>query len=140
MVCVLAARTGRAEEPDGRAVKSKEAQARAGRKREERESLPASFRRMERREWWLWGSAFAVTLLVTLALSTFVLPTKQLEEDLFSFFLLRQAVRGLVGLVLLFDVYTIYQQLQIHRMRRELSRERGVVPADQRERRGHDRH
>jgi len=75
---------------------------------------------MERREWWLWGTAFAVTLLVTLALSTFVLPTKQLEEDLFSFFLLRQAVRGLVGLVLLFDVYTVYQQLQIHRMRREL--------------------
>jgi two-component system, cell cycle sensor histidine kinase and response regulator CckA len=75
---------------------------------------------MERREWWLWGSAFAVTLLVTLALSSFVLPTKQLEEDLFSFYLLRQAVRGLVGLVLLFDVYTIYQQLQIHRMRREL--------------------
>jgi PAS domain-containing protein len=29
-------------------------------------------------------------------------------------------VRGLVGLVLLFDVYTVYQQLQIHRMRREL--------------------
>jgi two-component system cell cycle sensor histidine kinase/response regulator CckA len=29
-------------------------------------------------------------------------------------------VRGLVGLVLLFDVYTIYQQLQIHRIRREL--------------------
>ena len=75
---------------------------------------------MERREWWLWGTAFAVTLLVTLALSTFMLPTKQLEEDLFSFFLLRQAVRELVGLVLLFDVYTVYQQLQIHRMRREL--------------------
>ena len=117
---VPAARAWRAEEPDGRVVKSKEAQARAGRKREERESLPTSFRRMERREWWLWGTAFAVTLLVTLALSTFVLPTKQLEEDLFSFFLLRQAVRGLVGLVLLFDVYTVYQQLQIHRMRREL--------------------
>jgi PAS domain S-box-containing protein len=75
---------------------------------------------MERREWWLWGAAFAITLLVTLALSSFVLPTKQFEEDLFSFFLLRQAVRGLVGLVLLFDVYTVYQQLQIHRMRREL--------------------
>jgi two-component system cell cycle sensor histidine kinase/response regulator CckA len=75
---------------------------------------------MERREWWLWGMAFTVTLLVTLGLSSFVLPAKHLQEDLFSFFLLRQAVRGLVGLVLLFDVYTIYQQLQIHRIRREL--------------------
>jgi len=105
---------------DGRRVKSTKAEARKERKKQRNDSLPASFQRMERREWWLWGAAFAVTLLVTLALSTFVLPTKQLEEDLFSFYLLRQAVRGLVGLVLLFDVYTIYQQLQIHRMRREL--------------------
>ena len=82
--------------------------------------LPASFYRIERREWWLWGAAFTVTLLVTLGLSSFVLPTRHLAEDFFSFFLLRQAVRGLVGLVLLFDIYTIYQQLQIHRIRREL--------------------
>jgi PAS domain S-box-containing protein len=86
----------------------------------EGDSLPANFRRMERREWWLWGMAFTVTLLVTLGLSSFVLPARHLAEDLFSFFILRQAVRGLVGLVLLFDVYTIYQQLQIHRIRREL--------------------
>jgi two-component system cell cycle sensor histidine kinase/response regulator CckA len=86
----------------------------------EGDSLPANFRRMERREWWLWGMAFTVTLLVTLGLSSFVLPARHLAEDLFSFFILRQAVRGLVGLVLLFDVYTIYQQLHIHRIRREL--------------------
>jgi PAS domain S-box-containing protein len=84
------------------------------------EALLANFRRIERREWWLWGIAFVVTLLVTLGLSSFVLPERHLEEDVFSFYLLRQAVRGLVGLVLLFDVYTIYQQLQIHRIRREL--------------------
>ena len=82
--------------------------------------LPVNFRRIERREWWLWGAAFIVTLLVTLGLSSFVMPSRHLQEDLFSFFLLRQAVHGLVGLVLLFDVYTIYQQLQIHRIRREL--------------------
>ncbi|HVS87364.1 MAG TPA: PAS domain S-box protein [Candidatus Acidoferrum sp.] len=29
-------------------------------------------------------------------------------------------MRGLLGLVLLFDIYTLYQQLQIHRMRRRL--------------------
>jgi PAS domain S-box-containing protein len=33
---------------------------------------------------------------------------------------LNLAVRGLVGLVLLFDIYTIYQQLQIFRIRHEL--------------------
>lgn len=91
-----------------------------GRKGSGSEALLANFRRIERREWWLWGIAFVVTLLVTLGLSSFVLPERHLQEDIFSFYLLRQAVRGLVGLVLLFDVYTIYQQLQIHRIRREL--------------------
>ncbi len=33
---------------------------------------------------------------------------------------MRQAVWGLLGMVLLFDLYTIYQQLQIHRIRRQL--------------------
>ena len=100
----------------------KSTKAKKGREEKEPEfnTTPPNFRRMERREWWLWGAAFAVTLLVTLGLSSFVLPARHLQEDLFSFFLLRQAVRGLVGLVLLFDVYTIYQQLQIHRIRREL--------------------
>jgi two-component system cell cycle sensor histidine kinase/response regulator CckA len=101
-------------------VKPTKAHKRDAGKGQGSEALPAYFLRIERREWWLWGMAFIVTLLVTLGLSSFVLPTRHLQEDLFSFFLLRQAVRGLVGLVLLFDVYTVYQQLQIHRMRREL--------------------
>jgi len=42
------------------------------------------------------------------------------SDPTFSF-TLRQSVRGLVGLVFLFDLYTIYQQLQIHRIRRQLS-------------------
>jgi hypothetical protein len=87
-------------------------------KRQRRKDLEGDS--LERREWWLWSMAFAVTLLVTLGLSSFVLPARHFAEDLFSFFILRQAVRGLVGLVLLFEVCTIYQQLQIHRIRREL--------------------
>lgn len=42
------------------------------------------------------------------------------SDPTFSF-TLRQSVRGLVGLVFLFDLYTIYQQLLIHRIRRQLS-------------------
>jgi two-component system cell cycle sensor histidine kinase/response regulator CckA len=41
-------------------------------------------------------------------------------DDNFMRFSLPQAVRGLLGLVLIFDVYTVYQQLQIHRIRRRL--------------------
>jgi two-component system cell cycle sensor histidine kinase/response regulator CckA len=44
----------------------------------------------------------------------------ELSDPTFSF-TLRQSVRALVGLVFLFDLYTIYQQLLIHRIRRQLS-------------------
>jgi PAS domain S-box-containing protein len=101
-------------------VKPTKPDKRQGGKGSGSEALLANSRRIERREWWLWGIAFTITLLVTLGLSSFVLPERHPEEDIFSFYLLRQAVRGLVGLVLLFDIYTIYQQLQIHRIRREL--------------------
>jgi hypothetical protein len=114
------ARKARTRGFDGSLVKPTKLLKRKRRKDLEGDSLPANFLRMERREWWLWSMAFAVTLLVTLGLSSFVLPAQHFAEDLFSFFILRQAVRGLVGLVLLLDVYTIYQQLQIHRIRREL--------------------
>ncbi len=78
------------------------------------------FRRIERREWWLWSAAVMVTLLLTAGLASFLSPVLQGDEEIFSTDLLHQAVRGLLGLVLLFDIYTLYQQLQIHRMRRRL--------------------
>jgi two-component system, cell cycle sensor histidine kinase and response regulator CckA len=71
--------------------------------------------RIERREWFLWSAAVAVTLLLTAGLASFLLRE---QEDAFS--LLPEVVRGLVALVLIFDIYTLYQQLQIHRMRRKL--------------------
>jgi two-component system cell cycle sensor histidine kinase/response regulator CckA len=70
---------------------------------------------VERREWWLWAFAVLVTLLLTLGIASFV---PALHEGPLSH--LPNATRGLVGLVLLFDIYTIYQQLQIHRIRRRL--------------------
>jgi two-component system cell cycle sensor histidine kinase/response regulator CckA len=80
------------------------------------ENIGRSIGRIERREWFLWTAAVVVTLLLTLGLASFLLR----EDDPLSGF--PQAVRGLVGLVLIFDIYTLYQQLQIHRMRRSLIR------------------
>jgi two-component system cell cycle sensor histidine kinase/response regulator CckA len=71
--------------------------------------------KIERREWFLWGAAVIVTLLLTGGLASFLFRE---QEDVISGF--GQAVRGLIGLVLIFDIYTLYQQLQIHRMRRRL--------------------
>src|SRR5215472_13044846 len=83
-------------------------------------ALRANFRRIERREWWLWASAFVITLLLTIALASFLLPGAYFHQDLTSQHMMSQGMRGLVGLVFLFDLYTIYQHLLIHRIRREL--------------------
>ncbi len=71
--------------------------------------------RIERREWFLWSAAVLVTLLLTGGLASFLLRE---QEDPISG--LPQTIQGLIGLVLIFDIYTLYQQLQIHRMRRRL--------------------
>jgi len=80
----------------------------------------ANFRRIERREWWLWTAAAAITLLLTLGLASFLLPDAHSHQDFYTLTVLPQAMRGLVGLVFLFDLYTIYQYLLIHRIRRQL--------------------
>jgi two-component system, cell cycle sensor histidine kinase and response regulator CckA len=82
--------------------------------------IRANFRRIERREWWLWAAAAIITLLLTLGLASFLLPNAHLHQDFYSQNVLPQAMRGLVGLVFLFDLYTIYQYLLIHRIRRQL--------------------
>jgi two-component system cell cycle sensor histidine kinase/response regulator CckA len=80
-------------------------------------------RKIERRELWLWASAVLVTLLLTLAIASSMLP--MIEPGTGGLDALKRslAVRGLIGLVLLFDIYMIYQQLQIHRVRRELDKQ-----------------
>jgi diguanylate cyclase (GGDEF)-like protein len=82
----------------------------------------ATMRRVDRREWWLWSSAISVTILLAMGIGSFALPALFSGPDgLDSFFLPDGAVRGLMGLVLIFNVYVIYEQLQIHRLRRELA-------------------
>src|SRR5277367_367188 len=83
-------------------------------------ALRANFRRIERREWWLWAAAAIITLLLTLGLASFLLPNAHAHQDFYSQNVFPQAIRGLVGLVFLFDLYTIYQYLLIHRIRRQL--------------------
>jgi PAS domain S-box-containing protein len=83
-------------------------------------ALRANFRQIERREWWLWAAAAIITFLLTIGLASFLLPNANLHQDFYSLNVLPQAMRGLVALVFLFDLYTIYQHLLIYRIRREL--------------------
>ena len=82
--------------------------------------IDAGVRKIQRREWWLWATAILITLLLTLGILSFALPSLPFASARLDPAELSTAVRALVGLVLLFDIYTIYQQLQIYRMRRQL--------------------
>jgi two-component system cell cycle sensor histidine kinase/response regulator CckA len=84
-------------------------------------ALQSTMRKIERREWMLWASAVLVTLLLTLGIISFVLLMRHRMEG-FDSLQLMLTVRGLVGMVLLFDIYTVYQQLQIYRVRHELAK------------------
>jgi PAS domain S-box-containing protein len=79
-----------------------------------------NFRRLERQEWWLWAVAIVITLVLTIGLLSFFLPEANFHQDFYPQVMLPQAVRGLVGLIFLFDLYTIYQHLLIYRIRKEL--------------------
>jgi PAS domain-containing protein len=76
--------------------------------------------RAETREWWLWGFAITVTLVLTVGIVSLTFPGNHLLRNA-EWFDLKEWVRGLACLVLLFDTYTIYQQLQLQRIRRELT-------------------
>ncbi len=76
---------------------------------------------MEGREWWLWGFAVAVTLVLTFGIFSLTFPGFHLPTDKTYSLSLREWVRGLAALVLLFDIYTVYQHLQLQRMRRRLA-------------------
>jgi two-component system, cell cycle sensor histidine kinase and response regulator CckA len=84
------------------------------------ETLATSFRKMERREWWLWSAAVTVTLVLTAGLASFLIPGLEgTRFDQSTSAILPQIVRSLVAVVLIFDIYTLSKQLQIHRIRRE---------------------
>ncbi len=85
------------------------------------EAIPPEMRRIEGREWWLWVFAVAVTLALTLGIISFTFPWFSRETGASYWFDLREWVRGLAALVLLFDVYTVYQHLQLQRIRRQLA-------------------
>jgi len=83
-------------------------------------TMQLGMKKIERREWVLWSTAVLVTLLLTMGIASFVLPFLRQRTSDFDALHMSIALRGLIGLVLLFDLYAIYQQFQIYRMRHQL--------------------
>jgi diguanylate cyclase (GGDEF)-like protein len=78
-------------------------------------------RKLDHRQWWLWTSTVLILILLTVAVASFAFPAiLKSDESNYSFYL-NQAVRALVGIVLLFSVYLVYQQSMIMRMRNQIS-------------------
>jgi PilZ domain-containing protein len=90
--------------------------------------IQAGLERLERREWWRWGTALTITLLLTLG----VLALSQgLGKEIIASneFDLHLALPGLLALVLIFDFFVLYQQLRISRLRRQLAGQIGMLAA-----------
>ena len=83
--------------------------------------MQAKLQKLERRDWWLWSMAVIVMLLLTFAVFAMSFPGLVKMDDPFFQASLNRAVRGLIGLVLIFNAYTIYQQITVKRLRREFS-------------------
>jgi PAS domain S-box-containing protein len=77
-------------------------------------------RQVEAREWWLWGFAVTVTLVLTAGIVSLTFAGTHLLKNS-EWLDLKEWVRGLACLVLLFDIYTVYQHFQLQRIRRELT-------------------
>jgi len=82
--------------------------------------LQSKLRKLERLDWWLWSMAVMVMLLLTFAVFSMSFPGLVKVEDPFFQASLNRAVRGLIGLVLIFNTYTIYQQRTVKKLRRDL--------------------
>ncbi len=89
---------------------------------QEIELAQKNLRGLERRDWWLWWSAITVILLLTLTVVTVSLPNILKESDRTFQMNLNLAIHALVALVLLFNIYTVYQQWLIKRLRTQTAK------------------
>ena len=89
------------------------------------QEMQAGLDRLERREWWRWAAALLIMLFLTVGVLVLALP--QMRRDSFTQIDLNRAVYGLFGMVIIFDIFAIYQQILITRLRRQLAGQIGML-------------
>jgi diguanylate cyclase (GGDEF)-like protein len=92
---------------------------------EEDHDLTRELRKIEKRDWWVWGYSIFVMLLLTFAVITFTLPLSRQGTKTFLYLKMEDAVFGLIVLILLLNLYTVYQQVLIKRLRFQLAEKQG---------------
>lgn len=84
---------------------------------------------LESRDWWLWGTAVTILLLIASALFVMQLPGLLHEGEAPQSQELNLAVRALFVLVALFSGFAIYQQIAIKRLRGRMASQIGMIAA-----------
>jgi diguanylate cyclase (GGDEF)-like protein len=82
-----------------------------------------NLRKIARSNWTLWFLAMVIALALTLAVATLSMTVIFDAQDPFYIFRMSQAVRGLVAMMLIFSIYTLYQQMQLMQARKRLAEE-----------------
>src|SRR6266567_2445500 len=89
------------------------------------QKLAQELQRIEKRDWWIWIYTVFVILLLTFAVIALTLPALHEGAETIFKIKLSEVVFGLIALVFLFNFYTIYQQILIKRLRRQLAENQG---------------
>lgn len=80
-----------------------------------------AWQQTERRQWWLSASSIVLSLVLTAGILSLALPLFTVESKSYDILDKHVLVDALLGLVLLFDTYVTFQQLQIYRVRRHIT-------------------
>jgi diguanylate cyclase (GGDEF)-like protein len=78
-------------------------------------------RKLQKREWWTWGSSLFVILLLTGGVASLSVPAILEERNTVYGSGVMQAIAGLVFLIMLFGGYLTYEKILINRLRLELA-------------------
>lgn len=80
-------------------------------------------RALDRKNWWHWWNAVLVIMLLMGTIGALSLPNNLGENDPSSQLQLALAVRGLLGVVLIFNIYVLYQQYILRQVQKHLARQ-----------------
>src|SRR6266403_3095701 len=91
------------------------------------QELAREFKKIEKRDWWVWGYSIFVVVLLAFVVIAFSLPAvwRGAETILNTDIKITDVVFGLIVLVVLFNVYAVSQAILIKRLRRQLAEKQG---------------